>query len=123
MLAGWIDNIQVSWVKLGPEVAQILLSSGVNDMGGTLMDESISRSSGASYGEEITAAEMVKIIRDANRLPVRRSTLYVPLETYADHDPQAQAPLKPRPYDPIRFISQRSMAHNRTTTIGELAHG
>ena len=59
MLAGWIDNIQVSWVKLGPELAQILLSAGVNDLGGTLMNESISRSAGASYGEEITAAEMV----------------------------------------------------------------
>lgn len=122
MLAGWIDNIQVSWVKLGPEVAQILLSAGVNDLGGTLMDESISRSAGASYGEEITAAEMVRIIRDAGRLPVRRSTLYVPLENYADHDPLALAPLNPRAYDPIHFIRQRLIANDAALEGAEVAH-
>jgi len=115
MLAGWIDNIQVSWVKLGPEIAQMLLSAGVNDLGGTLMNESISRSAGAAYGEEITADEMVKIIRDAGRLPVRRSTLYVPLENYVDHDPLAIAPLKQREYDPVHFI--------RTRSAREHAHG
>jgi FO synthase len=110
MLAGWIDNIQVSWVKLGPEIGQALLTAGANDFGGTLMDESISRSAGASFGEEITGAEMVRIIRDAGREPVRRSTLYAPLEPYADHEPEAFAPLKPRAYDPIQFIRQRSVA-------------
>lgn len=106
MLAGWIDNIQVSWVKLGPQLGQALLAAGANDFGGTLMDESISRSSGSAYGEEITAAEMVRIIRDAGREPVRRSTLYVPLERYADHDPERLAPLKPRSHDPVHFIGR-----------------
>jgi 7,8-didemethyl-8-hydroxy-5-deazariboflavin synthase CofH subunit len=107
MLAGWIDNIQASWVKLGPEIAQSLLAAGVNDMGGTLMDESISRSAGASFGEEITPNEMVQIIRDAGRIPVRRSTLYATLEEYGDHDPAPVQPLKPRPYDPVHFIRRR----------------
>ncbi|NML32355.1 5-amino-6-(D-ribitylamino)uracil--L-tyrosine 4-hydroxyphenyl transferase CofH [Paraburkholderia antibiotica] len=106
MLAGWIDNIQVSWVKLGPQAGQALLAAGANDFGGTLMDESISRSAGASFGEEITAAEMVRIIRDAGRQPERRSTLYVPLEHYADHDPVALPPLKARAYDPVQFLQR-----------------
>jgi 7,8-didemethyl-8-hydroxy-5-deazariboflavin synthase CofH subunit len=121
MLAGWIDNIQVSWVKLGPQTGQALLSAGANDFGGTLMDESISRSAGASFGEEITAAEMVQIIRDAGRQPVRRSTLYGTLEHYDDHDPVTIAPLKPRDYDPVSFI------RNRPAPVGvelvEASHG
>lgn len=108
MLAGWIDNIQVSWVKLGAQAAQALLNAGVNDMGGTLMDESISRSAGASYGEEVTPAEMVRLIRDAGRNPVRRGTLYQRLEEYRDHEPQDFGPLKPRAHDPIQFIHKRA---------------
>lgn len=87
MLAGHIDNIQVSWVKLGPEMAQTILSCGANDLGGTLMNESISRAAGASHGQEITAAEMVRIIRDAGRIPVQRNTLYGVVEDFSDHDP------------------------------------
>ena len=55
MLNGWINNIQASWTKLGPEFAQKLLKIGVNDLGGTLMNESISRSAGSNFGQEITA--------------------------------------------------------------------
>jgi FO synthase len=95
-------------VKLGPEVAQALLHAGVNDLGGTLMDETISRSAGASFGEELTAGEMVTLIRDAGRMPRRRGTLYQTLETYEDHDPPAIGPLKPRPLEPIRFIRDRA---------------
>jgi len=96
LLAGFIDNIQVSWVKLGAECAAQMLDCGVNDLGGTLMEESISRAAGADFGEELTALEMVQLIRRAGRLPVRRSTLYQPLETYADHDPEDFGTLKPR---------------------------
>lgn len=110
MLAGWIDNIQVSWVKLGAEMACDLLNAGVNDLGGTLMDESISRSAGAEHGEELTPLEMVKLIRHAGRLPVRRSTLYETLETYRDHDPVDVGALKARPHDPIRFIARPAVA-------------
>ena len=114
MLANWIDNIQVSWVKLGAERAADLLHAGVNDLGGTLMDESISRSAGADFGEELTPPEMVKLIRHVGRRPVRRNTLYQTVETYDDHDPADIGTLKTRPRDPIQFIrnaaAQRAVA-------------
>ena len=82
VLSGFIDNIQVSWTKLGPEKARNLLSMGVNDLGGTLMNESISRSAGSKNGQEITEAEMIEIIRSASKTPIRRDTLYRELKTY-----------------------------------------
>ncbi len=82
MLAGWIDNIQASWVKLGPELARDMLSFGVNDLGGTLMNESISRAAGATHGQEMLPEELVRMIRSARRQPVRRSTLYRHLEAF-----------------------------------------
>jgi FO synthase len=78
---GLIDNIQASWVKLGLEGAEALLRSGCNDVGGTLMDESISRAAGASHGTEATAADFRDLISDLDRNPVRRSTTYEPIET------------------------------------------
>lgn len=108
MLAGHIDNIQVSWVKLGPAMAHAMLACGANDLGGTLMNESISRAAGASHGQEITPAEMVRIIRAAGRLPVQRSTLYGTVEDFSDHDPPAMAPLVQRHAgaDPLAFLGQ-----------------
>ena len=81
-LHGSIDNIQVSWTKLGAERARNLLSMGVNDLGGTLMNESISRSAGSKHGQEITEREMVDIIRSASKVPIRRNTLYKTMKTY-----------------------------------------
>jgi FO synthase len=71
-----IPNIQASWVKLGAEGVRWCLSAGVNDLGGTLMDETISRSAGASHGQEMTPQAMEAIIRSADRLPRQRTTLY-----------------------------------------------
>ena len=85
-LNGLIDNVQVSWTKLGAERARNLLSMGVNDMGGTLMNESISRSAGSKNGQEITEREMVDIIRSASKVPVRRNTLYKTIKTYGTND-------------------------------------
>ena len=82
ILSGFIDNIQVSWTKLGPQKARNLLSMGVNDLGGTLMNESISRSAGSKNGQEITEAEMIKIIRSASKIPIRRDTLYREIKAY-----------------------------------------
>jgi len=110
MLAGWIDNIQVSWVKLGAKMAATLLDAGANDLGGTLMDESISRSAGSTHGEELTAAEMVRLIRYAGRSPIRRGTLYQRLESFDDHEPVDAGTLKPRPFDPIAFIRPDQVA-------------
>lgn len=96
-LNGWIDNIQVSWVKLGPRFAQyILKNGGANDFGGTLMNETISRSAGAPYGEEVTPLEMCRMIRAIGRTPVRRNTLYQIVERYDDHDPPNLPTLVPR---------------------------
>lgn len=108
MLRGWIDNIQVSWTKLGPEAACHMLRAGVNDMGGTLMNESISRAAGSRHGQEITAKELCSIIRSAGRVPVRRDTLYRVQEVFDDHDPAEIAPLVGRQNrDPLAFLKMR----------------
>jgi 7,8-didemethyl-8-hydroxy-5-deazariboflavin synthase CofH subunit len=98
MLMGWIDNIQVSWVKLGPALAQEVLQCGANDFGGTMMNESISRAAGASWGQEVTPHEMAGIIRGAGaeRVPVQRTTLYTHLSTFDETDPDVTLPLVPR---------------------------
>jgi len=104
MLNGFIDNIQVSWTKLGAERARNMLSLGVNDLGGTLMNESISRSAGSKHGQEITAAELCEIIRSAQRTPVRRNTIYKTIDIYKDHDPIDVVPLVERKSDPLNFL-------------------
>lgn len=108
MLRGHIDNIQASWVKLGPEMAQTMLGCGVNDLGGTLMNESISRAAGAKHGQEITPREMVRIIRAAGRSPVQRNTLYEIVEDFSDHDPPEIKPLIERAvgFDPLSFLNR-----------------
>ena len=88
-----IPNIQVSWVKLGPQLAREILGMGANDLGGTLMNESISRAAGAPYGQEITPREMCRLIRGAGRRPAQRNTVYKILETFEDHDPPEHPPL------------------------------
>ena len=82
MLNGFINNIQVSWTKLGIERAVQMLTRGVNDLGGTLMNESISRSAGSKHGQEITAFELCKVIKSMGRMPVRRNTIYEILEIF-----------------------------------------
>jgi FO synthase len=71
-----ITNIQTSWVKMGREGVKACLRGGANDLGGTLMDETITRSAGASHGQEMTPAEMEQIIRSLGRTPRQRNTLY-----------------------------------------------
>jgi FO synthase len=71
-----IPNIQCSWVKLGPEGAAACLDAGCNDMGGTLMNESISRAAGASFGQEMPPEDMEALIRSLGRTPKQRTTLY-----------------------------------------------
>jgi 5-amino-6-(D-ribitylamino)uracil---L-tyrosine 4-hydroxyphenyl transferase len=76
LLHGYVDNIQASWVKLGKKLAQFALHCGANDLGGTLMEESISKSAGASNGERITVEELEWMIYGAGRIPKERTTLY-----------------------------------------------
>ena len=75
-LDGLVDNIQASWVKLGLEGAARLLDAGCNDLGGTLMNETISRAAGASHGQEVTPSDFEALITRAGRTPRRRNTLY-----------------------------------------------
>ena len=72
----WITNIQASWVKLGMEGAQAALRAGANDLGGTLMNESISRAAGAAHGQEMPPERMEEAIRAIGRTPRQRTTLY-----------------------------------------------
>ena len=71
-----ITNIQTSWVKMGPEGAALCLNAGANDMGGTLMNESISRAAGTQHGQEFPPEAMEGLIHGIGRQPVQRSTAY-----------------------------------------------
>jgi FO synthase len=71
-----VVNVQASWVKLGPEGVRAVLRAGVNDLGGTLMNESISRAAGAEHGQELPPERMEELIRSAGRVAKQRTTLY-----------------------------------------------
>ena len=73
-----ITNIQTSWVKMGPDGAALCLNAGANDIGGTLMNESISRAAGTQHGQEFPPEAMEGLIRSIARVPVQRDTLYRP---------------------------------------------
>ena len=92
MLGPTFRNIQASWVKEGPKLCQILLTVGANDLGGTLINESISTSAGAQYGQLVPPGELKRLIRDAGRVPAQRDTVYNVLRVYGDGDDEA-APL------------------------------
>ena len=81
-----IPNIQTSWVKMGPAGAAICLKSGANDLGGTLMNESISRAAGTQHGQEFPPHDMEALIRSIGREPMQRDTLYRPVAGRAPGD-------------------------------------
>lgn len=93
-LRPWIRNVQVSWVKMGPKLAQMGLLAGANDFGGTLMEESISRESGADHGENLPSEEIRRLVREVGRTPVERSTTYTVLRRFDDpaQDPPSLEP-------------------------------
>ena len=74
-----ITNIQTSWVKMGPQGAAACLKAGANDLGGTLMNESISRAAGTEHGQEFPPEAMEGLIRSLGRVPEQRTTLYGPV--------------------------------------------
>ena len=86
MLDNWIPNLQVSWVKESLRFAQVLLGAGVNDMGGTLINESISTSAGAQYGQLVKPGQFRQLIRDAGRVPAERHTTYEIRRVFDDGD-------------------------------------
>jgi FO synthase subunit 2 len=104
MLDAWIPNIQAAWVKQGPRLAQECLQAGANDFGGTLMNESISTSAGASHGQFLHPVDLRGWIRAAGRLPIQRSTTYKTLRVFE------QEPIEPEPrWDGDRFGSYATL--------------
>jgi FO synthase len=98
----YLNSIQVSWVKLGAAGATACLSGGANDLGGTLMDESISRAAGAAHGQELLPGEMEDIISAMGRKPRQRSTLYGDIGAAT----QARGRMAP-PLEPIKLTAPR----------------
>jgi len=112
-LRPWITNVQMSWCKMGPKMAQMALTSGANDMGGTLMEESISRESGADHGENLPPEEMRRLIRETGRVPIERSTSYRVLRRFDDpeKDPASLEPEQEREMSgPKRFRGEAGVA-------------
>jgi FO synthase len=90
-----LTSIQASWVKLGTEGVKAILAGGVNDLGGTLMDESISRAAGAAHGQELPPCEMEALILGACRIPRQRTTLYGEVPEPIQQRGRQAAPLEP----------------------------
>ena len=113
MLGRWLRNIQASGVKEGPKLAQLLLDAGANDLGGTLINESISTSAGASYGQLVPPGELKRLIRDAGRIPAQRDTLYQVVKRYDDGDDESS------PLDRIDDADARFGSYRRLIASGD----
>src|SRR2546421_9258014 len=113
MLGPSFRNIQCSWVKEGPKLAQALLDVGANDLGGTLINESISTSAGAQYGQLVGPAELHRWIRDAGRVPAERDTLYRVLRRYENGDDPVS------PLDRVEDAEARFGSYRRLIASGE----
>lgn len=104
-----ITSIQTSWVKLGPDGVAACLSGGANDIGGTLMDESISRAAGASHGQEMPPYEMEELIRALGRQARQRTTLYGEVDDLTRARGRQAAPLTPVVLTPPKKFKQKEM--------------
>ena len=113
MLGPVLRNIQASWVKEGPKLVQLLLDAGANDLGGTLINESISTSAGASFGQLVSPAELRRLIRDAGRVPAQRDTLYNLLHVYTEGDDPDSA------LDHVQDAETRFGSYRRLIASGE----
>jgi 7,8-didemethyl-8-hydroxy-5-deazariboflavin synthase CofH subunit len=111
MVGAHIRNLQVSWVKEGPRLSQWLLSCGANDLGGTLINESISTAAGAGHGQLQPPAELRRLIREAGRLPVQRDTLYRPVRSFG----LAASPDEGGPLDHVTHPEARFGSYERLT--------
>lgn len=107
MLNNHIPSIQVSWVKEGPRMSQLLLAAGVNDFGGTLINESISTAAGAQHGQLLRPKEIRQLIRSAGRIPAQRSTSYKLLKVYKDESDDDESALDSA--DPSQFGSYQQL--------------
>jgi FO synthase len=102
-----VTNIQASWVKAGPAGVARLLAAGVNDCGGTLMNESISRAAGTQHGQELPPEAMEEMIRAAGRRPRQRTTLYREVDPDRQRRSFAAPPLAPVVQTPVRRMARR----------------
>lgn len=109
-----LTNVQVSWTKMGVEGAAICLQSGANDLGGVLMNESISRAAGAAHGEELAPSAMDELIGRLGRRPMQRTTLYGAAPETARTRAYGAAPLQPVVQTPPRKPG--------TSLLGKRAH-
>jgi FO synthase subunit 2 len=107
MLNGYINNIQVSWVKEGARMSQLLLGAGANDFGGTLMNESISTAAGAQYGQLMKPKYLHSIIREAGRVPAQRTTLYALIKVFGPEPRESESSLDKA--DPREFGSYHEL--------------
>jgi FO synthase len=107
-----LPNIQTSWVKMGPAGGQFCLNAGANDFGGTLMNETITRSAGASHGQEMSAARFEALIHEIGRTPRQRTTLY------ANAGPDRYvAALRASALEPVKY--EPAVARSRLAVAGQ----
>ena len=121
VLSPEIPSIQASWVKLGPEGVRACLAAGANDVGGTLMNESITRAAGAAHGQEFPPAELEALICSAGREPWQRTTLYAQTAAERRTASLAAAPLADIVNAPVRKLpaaTRRAGIIARDTTAG-----
>ncbi|HKP60326.1 MAG TPA: 5-amino-6-(D-ribitylamino)uracil--L-tyrosine 4-hydroxyphenyl transferase CofH [Polyangiales bacterium] len=118
MLGASFKNIQTSWVKEGIRQAQWLLDCGANDLGGTLMNESISTSAGAQHGQLMKPSELRRVIRDAGRVPTERNTRYEPLRVFSRDG--ADDPVSP--LDTIEDAEQVFGSYKQLTQLARTKH-
>ena len=90
MLNNYIDNIQMSWVKEGQKMSQLLLMWGANDFGGTLINESISTSAGSEHGQLLRPREIKRVVREICRIPAERNTKYKILRRFEDYSKEEE---------------------------------
>jgi FO synthase subunit 2 len=114
MLGATFRNIQCSWVKEGPKLSQMLLQAGANDLGGTLINESISTSAGAGYGQLVAPAELRRLVRDLGRTPAERSTTYGILKIHTSEQDDEASPL-----DVVQDAEARFGSYRRLTASAE----
>ena len=104
-------NIQTSWVKMGPQGAKVCLNAGANDLGGTLMNESISRAAGAAHGQEMPPERMEQLILELGRTPAQRTTLYESVSEERVSTSFRASPLSEAVFTPAKAF-ERAMAHD-----------
>ncbi len=116
VLHPFVKHVQVSWVKEGPKLSQLCLDAGADDLGGTLINESISTAAGASFGQLVRPVEFRRLIRDAGRVPAERSTTYELRHVFGpDEEPV-------HPLDAVTDVEERFGSYVKLTQSPEFRY-